>query len=104
MHARRRCSGHLPVNPRVPLGAPRCGEHDGAHPVAGNLTAGEICSSEVPLPLGLADQWVQRPTVSRRGTVLGVDLGVLSVFDPDFDLIFRKGFPEIDLKHVKFIS
>ena len=47
MHARRRCSGHPPANPRVPPGAPRCGEHDGAHPVAGDLTAGEICSSEV---------------------------------------------------------
>ena len=34
------------------------------------------------LPLGLTDQWGQRPTVSRRGTALGVDLGVFSVFIP----------------------
>jgi len=48
MHACRRCSGHPPANLRAPLGAPRCGEHNGAHPVAGDLTAGEIHSSEVP--------------------------------------------------------
>jgi len=42
------------------------------------------------LPLGHIDQWGQRPTVSRRGTALGVDLGVFSVFDPGFELIFRK--------------
>jgi len=34
---------------------------------------------------------------------LGVDLGVFSVFDPDFELIFRKGFSEIDLKLEKSI-
>jgi len=56
------------------------------------------------LPLGLTDQWGQRSTDSRRGTALGVDLGVFSVFDPDFELIFRKGFPEIDLKLVKSVS
>jgi len=44
----RGCSGHPPADPRAPLGAPRCGEHDGADPVAGDLTAGEIRSSEVP--------------------------------------------------------
>jgi len=56
------------------------------------------------LPLGLADQWGQGPTVSRRGTVLGVDLGVFSVFASDFDLTFTKCFPEIGLKLVKSIS
>jgi len=40
------------------------------------------------LPLGLADQWGQRPTVNRRGTALGVDLGVFKVFYPVFELIF----------------
>jgi len=46
MHARG-CSGHLPADPRTPSGAPCCGEHVGAHPVAGDLTADENRSSEV---------------------------------------------------------
>jgi len=104
MHARRRCSGHPPANPRVPLGAPRCGEHNGAHPVAGNLTAGEIRSSEVPSLSITLTSGVRGPLSVAGGTTLGVDLGVFSVFDPDFELIFRKQFPEIDLKFIKSIS
>ena len=42
------------------------------------------------LPLGHTDQWGQGPTGSRRGTELGVDLGVFSDFDLDFELVFRK--------------
>jgi len=43
----RGCAGHPLADPRAPSGAPRCGEHVGAHPVAGDLTADEIRSSEV---------------------------------------------------------
>ena len=47
-HARQQeCSGRPPAKPRAPSGAPRCGEHVGAHLMAGDLTADEIRSSEV---------------------------------------------------------
>ena len=45
MHA----SKGAPAKLRAPSGAPHCGEHVGAHPVAVDLTAGEIYSSEVLL-------------------------------------------------------
>jgi len=43
----RGCSGHPPADPRAPLGAPRCGEHASAHPMAGDHTVGESRLTEV---------------------------------------------------------
>ena len=89
-NARQRCSGHPPANPRVPLGAPRCGEHDGAHPVAGDHTADEIRSSEVPsLSITLTNGVGGRLSVT-GGTEMGRDPGVFSVFHPNFELVFQK--------------
>jgi len=38
---------HLPADPSAPSDVPRYGEHVGAHPVAGDLTADEFRSLEV---------------------------------------------------------
>jgi len=61
MHARRRCSDHPMANPRAPLGAPRCGEHAGAHPVAGDLAVGESRPAEDRPVCCMADPWGHGP-------------------------------------------
>jgi len=72
------------------LGAPRCGEHDGAHPVAGDLTADEIRLSEVPSLSVTLTSGVRDPLSVTGGTEMGRDPGVFSVFHLDFELVFRK--------------
>jgi len=56
------------------------------------------------LPLSHTDQWGRGPTVSRKGTKAGRDLGVFSVFHHGFELVFRKWFPENSLNDIKSIS
>ena len=63
----RGCFGHPPADPRAPLRAPRCGEHTGAHPVAGDLTVGESRPGEV----GRSAAWL-----TRGATTLGSHLSV----------------------------
>jgi len=88
-HARQRgCSGRPPTQPRAPSGAPRCGEHVGAHPVAGDLTANEIRSSEVlslsvTLTSGVGDP------LSAAGGLRWVEIRVfLAFFVPDLNWFF----------------
>jgi len=81
---------HPPAEPRAPLGAPHCGEHVGAHPVAGDLIADEIRSSEVlslsvTLTSGAGD-----PLSAAGGTEAGRDPGVFSVFCSGFEFVFQK--------------
>ena len=81
-----------------PKGTIGCASLRGARwcsPRGRRLPAGEARSSEVPPPLGCTDQWGRRPTVSRRGIGLGVDLGVYSFFQRGFEkeiskMIFQK--------------
>jgi len=56
-----RCSGHPPANLRVPLDASRCGEHAGAHPVAGDLAVGESRPAEAWPVYCTADPWGHGP-------------------------------------------
>jgi len=50
---------------------------------------------EGALPLGHTDQWGQGPTGSRRGTELGVDLGVFSVFIPISNWFSENNFQKL---------
>ena len=59
-------------------------------PVAGDLIADEICSSEVPSLSVTLTSGVVGPLSVAGGTELGVDPGVFSVFHPIFELVFRK--------------
>jgi len=80
MHARRGCSGHPPADPRVPLGAPRRGEHTGAHPVAGDLAVGESQPAEDRPRCCMAEPWGHGSWIPPVSASAGVDLGESSVF------------------------
>jgi len=86
----RGCSGHLLAESRAPSGAPHRGEHVGAHPVAGDLTANEIRSSEVLSLSVTLTSGVGDPLSAAGGTEAGRDLGVFSVFRSGFELVFQK--------------
>jgi len=80
MHAHRGCSGHHPADPRAPLGAPRCGEHAGAHPVAGDLDVGESRPAKDRPVCCMADPCGHGPWIPPVSVSVGVDLGEFSVF------------------------
>jgi len=72
------------------LGAPLCGEHVGAHPVAGDLTADEIRSSEV-LSLSVTLTSGAGDPLSAAGGPRRVEIRVSFVFFvPDLNWFFRK--------------
>jgi len=58
--------------------------------VAGDLTADEIRSSEVPSLSVTLTSGGGDPLSVAGGTEMGRDPGVFNVFHPDFDLVFRK--------------
>jgi hypothetical protein len=80
MHARRGCSGHPPADPRALLGAPRCGEHTGAHPVAGDLAVGESRLAEVGRSAAWLTHGATTPGSRFVSASAGVDLGRASSY------------------------
>jgi len=95
-HARQRgYSGRPPANPRAPSGAPRRREHVGAHPVAGDLTADEIRSSEVLSPSVTLTSGVGGP-LSAAGGPRRVEIRVfLAFFIPDLKWFSQNVFPKM---------